>query len=53
VRDRDAGQGAGLPGRDPRVGCIGLGQGLLGRDPDEGVQRRVEGGDPVELRLRQ
>ncbi len=53
VRDGDAGKrAAGTPGHR-RVGRLGVGQRTLGIDADEGIERRVERGDPVEKTVRE
>ncbi len=52
-RDRHAEQRARVAAAAAPVGLVGLGQRALGEDDAEGVERRVEAGDPLEVGLGQ
>ena len=53
LRQRDAGQRAGLAARQALVGGTRLGQTLLGIDADEGVECWIVSGNAVEVELSQ
>ena len=50
---RRAGQGTGLAGGDARVGGLGVGEGAVAGDGDVRLDAGLDGGDAVEVRLRQ
>ena len=49
VRDRDAGQRPGLAGSERLVGTLGRRERRFGRHRDEGVQRRIEPRDALQI----